>query len=297
MRHVYDSSMIGHLWAHQGQDWAKNKQGNFSFRGPSLFSYAAEIARHIQVGEGKAVLIADRTWSVTTSGHQSDARNAVRGQQVFHVATLDTRDSDYRSRDDIHDPNYRHYADKIADLLGKAKRARKYKASYLGSVLGVATEANAYAAFFGLSWRLGGDLAEIEAQRAAYEAAKAEREAEEQRKADERLAVAVEAWKAGENVSIGRASVIYMRLRGDGEKVEVETSRGATFPVEDAVKAWQLIGICRAKGEGWERNGHMVRMGAFQLDAVDGSGTVRAGCHVVRYEESERMAKLLGLEV
>ena len=288
MRHVHDTSMVGHLWANQSQADARNKQGNFSFRGPSIFSYAAEIARHVQVDGNRAVMVSAGTWSVTTSGHQSLVRRSLGKVQVFHVADLD-------STPDAHDRNFIRYAETIHDELGKAKRARKYRDSYLGSVLHVAEEANAYAAFFGLSWRLGGNLEEVEAQRAAYAAAKAEREAEEQRRADERLAVAVEQWKAGENVQIGRASVIYMRLREEDGTPFVETSRGARFPVEDAAKAWKLIGVVRQRGEGWERNGHMVRMGSFQLDAIDSEGNVKAGCHSVRFEESERLAKLLGL--
>ncbi len=293
MRHVYDSSMIGHLWANQSQGDARNKQGNFSFRGPSIFSYNAEIARIVTNDRSdRAVMIADRSWSVTTSRHQSLARRALGNVQRFHVLDIGNK---WQPSD--HDCNRDHYADKIADLLGKAKRARKYRDSYLGSVLNVAEEANAYAAFFGLEWRLGGDLAEIEAQRDTWAAARAEREAEEQRKADERLAENVEKWKAGEFVSVGRASDIYLRVRTEEGAEFVETSRGARFPVEDAVKAWRLIVACRARGEGWERNGHMVRMGSFQLDAIDGSGTVKAGCHVMRFEESERLARLLGLEV
>lgn len=291
MRHVYDSSMIGHLWANQSQNDARNGQGNFSFRGASIFSYAAEIGRIVTGATGdRAVMVADRRWSVTTARHQSFVRQALGNVQVFNVADLD-------SVPDAHDRNFIHYAEKLHGLHEKAKRARKYRDSYLGSVLSVAAEANAYAAFFGLEWRLGGDLAEIESQRAAYEAAKAEREAEEQRKADERLAENIEKWKAGElGISIGRASTIYLRLRYKGSSLAyVETSRGAEFPVEDAVKAWRLIVACRARGEGWERNGHMVRMGSFQLDAIDGSGTVRAGCHVVEFAESERLARLLGL--
>jgi hypothetical protein len=133
-------------------------------------------------------------------------------------------------------------------------------------------------------------------QREWFAAQKAARDAEEQRKADERLAEAVEEWKAGGLVSswvIGRASGIYLRLRGVGE---VETSRGAIFPRADAVKAWRLIGVCRARGQGWERNGHIVRMGSFQLDAIDAEGNVRAGCHQVAFAEAERLARLLGLE-
>ena len=114
MRHVYDSQMIGHLWANQSQVHARNKQGNFSFDGPSIFSYRAEIARFVLVGGDRAVLIADRKWSVTTAKHQTLARRALGNVQRFHVLDLGNQ---WRAAD--HDCNRDHYAAKIADLLGK----------------------------------------------------------------------------------------------------------------------------------------------------------------------------------
>ena len=44
-------------------------------------------------------------------------------------------------------------------------------------------------------------------------------------------------------------------------------------------------------------NGHTIHLGHFALDAVDGAGNVRAGCHEVAWEEIERVATSPGGEL
>lgn len=66
---------IFHLWAHQAKPEAKS--GNVRFQGVELYSYGAVIATMID----GVVVLADRTYSVTTSKHQNAARQALTGEQ------------------------------------------------------------------------------------------------------------------------------------------------------------------------------------------------------------------------
>jgi hypothetical protein len=84
-RYVVNNSQVPHLWAHQSQDHAKGN-GSISFSGRSIYSYAAEIGRLADAPNGERVaLLISRTWSITTSGHQSAARSAV--SHMPHVVT------------------------------------------------------------------------------------------------------------------------------------------------------------------------------------------------------------------
>src|SRR3954452_20181905 len=88
-RTVVNNSQVPHLWANQSQDHAKGN-GSISFSGRSLYSYAAEIGRLVDAPNGgRVALLISRTWSPTTSSHQSAARSAVSHLTRFSVPHLD----------------------------------------------------------------------------------------------------------------------------------------------------------------------------------------------------------------
>jgi hypothetical protein len=80
-------------------------------------------------------------------------------------------------------------------------------------------------------------------------------------------------------------------LRFDGD--EVVTSRGARFPVTHAKRALAFIRRVRESGQAYVRNGHTIHLGPYAIDRIEPDGTVKAGCHVVSWEEIERITPLL----
>jgi hypothetical protein len=80
-----------------------------------------------------------------------------------------------------------------------------------------------------------------------------------------------------------------LRISGDN----VQTSRGAEVPIADARRAVAFVMAVRARGDAWKRNGERFPVGAFELDAIESDGTVRAGCHTFEFAEVERLAALL----
>lgn len=113
-----------------------------------------------------------------------------------------------------------------------------------------------------------------------------------EREAEERATR--EAWLRGEAVYFrGRLpdGSAYVRAVGD----TLETSLGATVPLAHAIRAYRFIKAVRAKGEAWQRNGQSVRVGHFQLDAIEADGSFRAGCHRFAWGEIERLALALGV--
>jgi hypothetical protein len=70
----------------------------------------------------------------------------------------------------------------------------------------------------------------------------------------------------------------------------LQTSRGAECPFAHAVIAFLKAQECRRTGTTWQRNGQQIRVGHFNVDSIDASGNMRAGCHTLKWEEMLRLA-------
>ncbi len=309
MRHVVDTSELSHLWAHRSQPDARNKQGNFYFNGDTIYSYGRHfpIARHATHGKRKCILFTTQTYSNTTSGHIAAVRGAVHGLDipVFHVPFIERRLSDTIS----HADNWTDYTRRLNDLAKKIGKARSHRDSYLADFGALVTEANAYAKFFGLRKSIKGEHATIANEYAKNQAKidKAERlaAAEVQRNRDAAMAENVTEWLAGRRVSLYGYSKVLLRVQPSPEETEghenedselvVETSLGARFPLNHARRAFKLIMACRANGKTWSPNGHTAHLGHYAIDEISAGGDVRAGCHIVAWEEIERIAQQIGL--
>ena len=130
---------------------------------------------------------------------------------------------------------------------------------------------------------------------------KAEREAaaklkqEAERKAEcsklqRRYAKQRRAWLAGEQDQTGWGHYFDSAdLRIVGE--EVETSRGASFPVSHARRGLALVESVMSSKQPWKSNGHTCKMGYYEIESIDPNGTVHAGCHIVTWKAIARIRK------
>lgn len=80
-----------------------------------------------------------------------------------------------------------------------------------------------------------------------------------------------------------------LRIVGD----EVQTSLGAHFPVSHALRALTFVRRVRELGQEYVHNGHTVHLGHYAIDRIEADGTVHAGCHVVKWDEIERITPQL----
>lgn len=83
---VFANAMVAHVWAQGSQAHGRSHNGNFYFDGRILYSYGSHFAVGVLMNDGAAVLNSDR-YSISTSGMQSDALQAVKGERV-HVPAL-----------------------------------------------------------------------------------------------------------------------------------------------------------------------------------------------------------------
>jgi hypothetical protein len=158
-------------------------------------------------------------------------------------------------------------------------------------------EAFAYCAFFGLPVPNITEVPELDSvaltavrQREGKRAAeKAEQTKRERAEAIVRQQELITKWRAG--LYSGCLYDVPTMLRIDGD--EVVTSRGARFPVSHAKRALAFVRKVRESGQAYVRNGHTIYIGPYAIDRIELNGTVKAGCHVVSWEEIERIASAL----
>lgn len=131
------------------------------------------------------------------------------------------------------------------------------------------------------------------------------------------------AWKAGEHISRHTLPHARTYLRAVGVERDsagaiiggkLETSKGADVPLVHAVKAFRFLKLMRERnlkrvpGTGfgpveyqnancivWRRNGHVLRVGHFQVDTVQADGGFTAGCHSIEWDQVEALARSLGV--
>lgn len=124
------------------------------------------------------------------------------------------------------------------------------------------------------------------------------------------LARAADLWRAGQPMPEGvnayqvrdaeggpllRAEGVTRDAAGNVTGGTLRTSQGAEVPLTHALRVFRFLRLVRASGEAWERNGRVVRVGHFTVDAVDAEGNFRAGCHAIRFAEVARLADALGV--
>lgn len=108
-------------------------------------------------------------------------------------------------------------------------------------------------------------------------------------------AEAFEDWQAGRRHDCPKPErkngAAFVRRLGD----ELATSMGASVPWRHAVRAFQFVALCRARGKGWRANGQSVRVGHFHVDSISREGDMRAGCHFFEWRDMEALAKREGV--
>lgn len=317
---VFDNRMVAHVWAQRSQEEGRSHNGNFSFRGDILYSYSTPIGRFVETPMGhRVVLVNSRRYSVTTSGkHMPALWDALRGEgyrvvyQVPNIMPVGKGE---------HEANRDHLLCEYREAASRVRRMRDYYGTEQTLAETLRAEAAAvtdYEEMFGLPVtslnpeETARETMEARAQREAKantpealvrrEKARAQREARAERREQlERAEAAerVEAWRRGEPVALrwgeGRdeAGGALLRVRGN----TLETSLGAKVPLADAVRVFKFVKLCRKSPEqmAWKRNGAILPVGHFQVDYVTNTGTFRAGCHLIHWDEIVRAAEAAGV--
>lgn len=311
-----------HIWAQQPNH--NVRCSNVFSEGQTLYSYGYHypLAHFL---DDKTVLINAAGYSVTTSKHIGKVRYATNHykQFVIHdngVMSDLARQANWDQKSSIEATlNYAiscevsaYIRSLAADTVKRKQATLEKKRNSLLSTVQVYIDLLAF-------WKLKlskenrKELARIanvapsdiltEAKKAKEKADKAKvKEEVEKQKALQALAdQLLPAWRQGiEAVQIDgknyypentlrQLKEVYLRVVGD----MVQTSKGASFPLEHGLKALPFIRKVVASGETWQKNGHTIHLGYYQIDTIS-ADHIKAGCHIVPVAEVEQLANSLG---
>ena len=299
MRTVVKPSEVPHLWAHAAQPGARNQQGNVSFHGSALYSYAAIIGQRIEPRKGEVCFfLSSRSFSPTTSRHQTEATYACQGMgETFTVPDLSVN---YYNKPTGHRANLKYFKVKIERWALKAKRARLHGAWNLAQAQTAVDQGNRYAQVFRLATRfsLPNDTHCGEIIRKGREAKARERIQTKARQAvllvEQKEAIAE--WRNGQRAWIpGNYQLpVFLRVMRRDTGGYVETSKGARVPLEDAKRLALQASNVQRQGSTYHPV-ERVTVGPYKLDRINADGTVVVGCHTIPWTETERVARVLGV--
>lgn len=296
MKKVHTNDMVAHLWANQSQVEAKNAQGNFYFQGDTIYSYGRHfpIARHVNTKHGHVILFTTRRYSVTTAKHITIVRHAIpRNMEVLEVLFP----SDYYD----HGRNLKAMEETLAATLTTAAKARTQFEYLWSTALATVAQHTRYREVFELTAEVKAlSIPEDWKERARV---KLKEEAEERKKARAKKEAAeairrqhdydnMMAWIEGAELPHDGTSYAFPEIRIRLKDAEtVETSRGAEIPLSHARKLWDWVHLIYiGDREPYSHNGHALHAGAFVVNFITKEGTLKAGCHTLKYDAMKDFA-------
>ena len=292
MKTVFNKDMVAHVWAQQNQSNGRTSSGNFYFVGKTLYSYGSHfIIGKFEEFKGKScILMSTRSYSVTTAGQQTIARQAIRNTPlpVFYVPCPE----------EFGVKNKTIWDREIKALLEKAAVARTKRDSLMQEAGALATMANSYATFFELPWTVAiPELSEEFCTNIRKENKEAALQARIKKETRERAeayikATCVSEWQLGIIDSIPysyRPEDALLRVRND----EVQTSHGAIVSTSQALRILPVIRKCRDTQTGFIANGHTEHIGQFAVREIKPNGDMVVGCHSIKWAEIEKVAAII----
>jgi len=310
MKKVFTNAMACHVWAQQTQEDGRNSKSSIFFEGKTIYSYG----RHFWIGhfiKPTVVLTNSGSYSVTTGQHQDDVKNAIWGRTRFSVPSMDD-----------HSKNLSYLKEEIEICLKGAEKARRSKGfNFVSPALESAKyhiqqarQNESVYQNYCLEFKLAPDfvfpsarVVEIIKKKTAQDAKwddpksqakrasdKLKREKAQRKKEIVSTREAVKKFRSGENFYgyyTKYSFPVLLRLEGD----VIKTSNCAEMPVNFAKAIWQVVAKCKASKTTFTPNGKTLNAGHFQVDKIDPDGTLKAGCHTIKYGILKNMARQLEL--
>lgn len=311
MKSVFNNRQCAHIWAQQTQERGRSNNGNMFFEGRTIYSYG----HHFPMGhfiDSETVLVNSDSYSMSTGKQQGYVRFAVNHKRRLYVSTnvLEAFIWDNSFNANAQAIAVRECENTVQYYLQRAtaKKAAKYKANDVQAAQNAVTECRALFQEFNADY-----LPELKAladivftddinkaialEKERLEKETAERLAKEKAKQEIITFEMRNFWIRGQSMPSyhpGASNKIYMRIEGD----IIETSKGASFPVDHAKRAFIFIRNWKENhtGENWSRaTNRTIHLGHFVVDTIDTQGNVKAGCHYVEWDEIERIARELNI--
>lgn len=306
MQTTFKNAMVAHIWAQQSQERGHSGNWSFYFEKETIYSYrdTFPLARFVTIGKGKnkrrCVLITSEGYSHTTDVHRGLVKGAIPSSvPEFLMPGLLIDPTEEGAKKKIR----AFYNGLIQERLTKAARARTEKEWHLTKAEDLRKMAQSFSDFFKWGWKVpelnvdpevNADLEAIKENlkiQAAKDKRKKDRRCAEQRKQSQDLFIA---WRDG------LQPVCPVSHRPDDGtdlltvcRDRILTSQRAEIPVAHAARVYKALKAIKARVP--QPVTCSIRVGHFTIEAMDGQGTITAGCHKIKWEEIERIAQILKL--
>lgn len=320
------SSETIHVFFSRSQ--TEGRCSNVFFEGDTLYSYGYhfKLAEFRKIQGKEVLLINDQSYSVTTSKQQGEVRYSIPPQYsdntVYLPGYLWDDDYTYKNGKSTKETSYirgkAYYISQIQVFLKLSSKARENAFSHYSTASNYIEALNKWATIHRRQYVYSTTEQDnaITARAIQYEGAKAERQAERERKTAERLIKNMDILKTECGGSI---SDYYHKMRclpsnditrklsisvwdlptlccisKDG--TEVITSKSARVPVDHAKKLYPFILRARRTGKDYEcPPNEPRRVGHYSLNSIKANGDIVIGCHNIPWSEVEYIGKTLGV--
>ena len=289
MKTKYSSNReLIHVWAHDSSPEIMKSANSVSCHNDILYSYSTAIG---QIIDNNTVIHNTYSYSVTTSKHQSLARQATSHFNNIIELSIPTYDLDTLSfgQSGFNDYILNHNENSIKYLLVKASRSKKYSDYYKAQALSIIQNLEKYALAFNLFYLVPNIDFLTES---AIEADKKQKELDKIKRAEriKEQAEALENWRLGLDVR-NHFEVTALRIKED----QIETTKGAKIPLDHAIKFWGLIKSWHEKGVSYVKDHHSIHLGNYIVNSFK-DDILTVGCHSIPYSEIQGIASQLHLQ-
>jgi hypothetical protein len=298
MKRVVDKHTVAHLFANQLQNDARTPgNGNLFFEGDTIYSYGRHfrIAKHVENAAGeKAILLTERTYSVSTSKHVSIVHHALHGN-IIKVSTLDEKGY-YSSSEATPDTIFKKWCEEGEAIAAKLQNARKPEI-YSNQLDGLKHRVEKYSNFF--DFEIPSDLQYVlsittKEQFAGLVAAKEQAAKEEtERKLRETHKITdiqIKKFRSFEIGDVHTRGYGFDYLRFNAESNRVETSQRVQIPADIAKRFYKIVLDTIAAGGCTECNQQLLN---YQVKEINKKFIV-VGCHKIEIKEIKTLTKKLG---
>lgn len=294
MKTVFSNhDQVAHIWASQSQD--QGRAGNIFFEGDKIYSYGYHfcIARFANEFLAPIVLFTNRGYSNSTAKHKGIVSRAI--PDIYQIVYCYAPDKGMQT-------NIDYWLHKIDQLRAEFtnKKHKISRGNLAVKIQGYINEAMAYFNAAQIAYPEWFNQSDDELSAIKYITERniqletkreARREAlriEQAKKASERMAK----WLNGENTYTGDFYHLDTMLRLNGD--QVETSRGAFIPIQDAINLYPMLNKAKQAGKTLDFGLHTVKIGNYQFRHFDGE-VLTVGCHKIKWDQIQKMANQLNL--
>jgi|GEM_PF-5565243 len=292
---------VAHGWSNDYE--ATTGNGSLHTEGNGLLiSYKTVIA----VKYDDVVLIDNDNHSVTTARHINSAISATYKhvirlpQLVIKKYSNETYFGWYdnvnsrKCDKDKHKENLDYLKKEVETNLLKSKRARVNEDTYIRIANDLISDHNYYIDCFKLRYKkISIDDYDIDSISEKIKQAKIKKKKQakiaENRKLKEQEKN-IKSWLENKiyHLASSNSLPVFLRINKDGDRIQ--TSRDAEIDIKHASILWKMIQKAKRISKDINEN---IKLGFFELDKIYKNGDIKVGCHYIKYEQLENIAKQL----